>query len=105
MSKNLRSMYAMKKNIKTVDVIKAISKEQYHTFPDTHMVVCCMTLKNGYHVIGESYCVDPDLWDERISQHIAREDALNKVWTLEEYVMKDRIYREKNTTGVDYGRD
>jgi hypothetical protein len=86
----------MRKNLMNVDVIKAISKEQYHTFPDTHMVVCCMTLKNGYHVIGESYCVHPDLWDERVSQRVARGDALNKVWTLGEYAMKDRIYREKD---------
>ena len=86
----------MRKNIMNVDIIKAIKQEQYYTFPNTHVVVCCITLKNGYRVIGESYCVDPDLWDERISQHIARDNALNKVWTLVEYAMKERVMNAKD---------
>lgn len=86
----------MRKNIMNVDIIKAIKQEQYYTFPDTHVVVCCLSLQNGYHVIGKSYCVDPDLWDERISQHIAREDALNQVCTLYEYAMKERVMNAKD---------
>lgn len=86
----------MRKNIMTSDVIKAIKQEQYYTFPDTHIVVCCLSLRNGYHVIGKSYCVDPDLFDEQLSRHVAREEALNQVGTLEEYAMNVRVMHAKD---------
>lgn len=86
----------MRKNIMTLDVIKAIKQEQYYTFPDTHVVVCCLSLQNGYHIIGKSYCVDPDLFDEQLSRYVARDEALNQVWTLEEYAMKERVMNAKD---------
>jgi hypothetical protein len=86
----------MRKNIMTLDIIKAIKQEQYYTFPDTHVVVCCLSLQNGYHVIGKSYCADQDRFDEQLSRHVAREEALNQVWTLEEYAMKRRVINAKD---------
>lgn len=62
--------------------------EQYHVFPDTTMTVCCITLKNGFAVIGESACIDPKNFDDRVGREIARAKAIDKLWELEGYRIK-----------------
>lgn len=65
--------------------------EQYHVFPGTTMTVCALTLRNGYVVIGESAAASPQNFDEEIGRKIARENARNKIWALEGYLLKDRL--------------
>lgn len=62
--------------------------EQYHVFPGTTMTVCCLTLKSGFAVIGESACINPDDFDESVGQEIARANAIDKLWALEGYRLK-----------------
>lgn len=70
----------------------AIAKEQYHVFPDTTLTVCCLTLVNGFTVTGEAACADPDNFKERTGQHYARKDAMRKIWPLEGYLLRQRLY-------------
>ena len=68
--------------------------EQFHTFEGTTMTVCCLTLKNGANVIGESACVSPENFDAEIGRKIARENARNEIWKLEGYLLKQNLYKK-----------
>jgi hypothetical protein len=68
-----------------------IIDEAYHRFPYTTMTVCALTLRNGYVVIGESAAASFDNFDEAIGRRISRENARNKIWALEGYVLRERL--------------
>lgn len=76
----------------TPDHIDAtIADEAYHVFDGSQLTVCCMTLKNGFTVTGESACASPANFDAEIGKKIARSNARNKIWALEGYLLKQRI--------------
>lgn len=68
-----------------------IVNEQYHVFEDTTFTACLLTLKNGFTVLGESACASPENFDEEIGRKIARDNAKNKIWMLEGYLLKDKL--------------
>ncbi len=70
----------------------AIAGEAYHVFPGTTMTVCCLTLKNGFQVIGESAAASPENFNEEIGRKISRENARNKIWALEGYLLRNQLY-------------
>lgn len=70
----------------------AIAKEQYHVFEGSQLTVCCLTLQNGFTVVGESACASPANFNAELGQKIAREKARDKIWALEGYLLKDRLY-------------
>jgi hypothetical protein len=69
----------------------AIRSEQYHVFPGTTMTVCALTLRNGYIVTGESAAASPQNFDQAIGRKIARENARNKIWALEGYLLREKL--------------
>lgn len=69
----------------------AIASEQYHVFPDTTMTVCALTLRNGYIVTGESAAASPENFDKEIGRKIARDNARNKIWALEGYLLREKL--------------
>jgi hypothetical protein len=73
---------------------KVIVGEQYHVFEGTTLTVCVLTLRNGFTVTGESAAASPDNFDEEIGKKISRENARNKIWQLEGYLLKDRLYND-----------
>lgn len=68
-----------------------IVDEQYYVFPGTTFTCCLLTLKNGFNVAGESACVCPGNFDEKIGRDIAKENAKNKIWMLEGYLLKQKL--------------
>jgi hypothetical protein len=66
---------------------------QYHVFPGSCLTVCCLTLLNGFTVSGESACASPENFDEEIGQEIAYKNARDKIWALEGYLLKDRLFK------------
>jgi len=77
----------------TPDLIdECIRHEQYHVFRETTVTVCCLTLNNGYNVVGESAAASPENFDEEIGRKIARRNARDKIWSLEGYLLKQRLY-------------
>ena len=50
-----------------------------------------VTMKNGYEIIGASACVDPANFDAKIGQELALENAINKLWPLEAYLLQDKL--------------
>lgn len=69
-----------------------IVAEDYHVFPGTTLTVCVLTLENGFTVTGESACASPDNFDEGIGRGIARNNAREKVWLLEGYLLRQRLH-------------
>lgn len=70
---------------------ETIVSEQYHVFPGTTMTVAALTLRNGYIVTGESAAASPENFDQAIGRKIARENARNKIWGLEGYLLRDKL--------------
>lgn len=68
-----------------------IVTEQYHVFVGTVTTVCCLTLHNGYTVIGKSAPASPDNFDVVLGQKIAREDARRQIWALEGYRLRSHL--------------
>lgn len=59
------------------------------------LTFCVLMLENGFTVTGESACASPENFDPEIGRKIARENAVNKIWPLEGYLLKQRLYEEK----------
>jgi len=71
-----------------------IVSEQYHVFDGTTFTACLLSLKNGYTVLGESACASPENFNADLGRKIARENAKNKIWQLEGYLLKERLASE-----------
>ena len=69
----------------------AIVAEDYHVFSGTTLTVCALTLRNGYVVIGESAAASPANFNEELGRKIARDNARNKIWALEGYLLRERL--------------
>ncbi len=68
-----------------------ITGEDYHVFPGTTLTVCCLKLKNGFTVVGESAAASPQNFDQEIGRKIARDNARNKIWALEGYLLRSKL--------------
>jgi hypothetical protein len=77
--------------ITPADLDAAIVGEDYHRFPGTMLIVCALTLRNGFTVTGESACASPENFDEEIGRGIARRNAREKIWPLEGYRLKSEL--------------
>ena len=64
----------------------------FHVFKDSCLTVCCMTLQNGFTVTGESACASPENFDIELGEEIAYKNARDKIWMLEGYLLKQRLY-------------
>lgn len=76
----------------------------YHVFGSTQLTVCCMWLKNGFTVTGESACASPENFDAELGRKIAYENAKNKIWMLEGYLLKQKLF-EQAKKDSDYTMD
>jgi len=77
------------------DINNQIKKIQYHHFPDTNVVVCAITVTNGYVVLGDSSCVSSSNFDERLGQEIAFKNATDEIWNVEGYRLKQYLFDNK----------
>lgn len=53
---------------------------------------CVLVLKNGFTVTGDSACASPENFDAEIGRKTARNKAVSKIWELEGYLLKQRLY-------------
>ena len=72
-------------------VEEVIVSEDYHVFPGSTLTVCCLTLRNGFTVTGESACASPANFDAELGRRIARDNAKQKIWALEGYALRERL--------------
>ena len=71
-----------------------IASKAFHVFGDTCLTVCCLTLKNGFTVTGESACASPENFNAEIGQKISFENARSKIWMLEGYLLKQKLFED-----------
>ena len=62
------------------------------------ITLCIIILKNGFKVEGVSACVDPANYDEQKGKEFAYENAFEKLWQLEGYLLKEDMYQVQQTT-------
>lgn len=85
----------MSKNKLTLEEIQHTIKSVNYHHIGKKTTVCLITLKNGYEIVGTSGCVDPENYDAGIGEKIAYENAQNKIWELEGYVLQEKLFGER----------
>lgn len=71
-----------------------IVDEYYHIVPGTTLTICVLTLENGFTVTGESAAASIENFDENIGRNIAKGNARDKIFALEGYLLKQKLYEE-----------
>lgn len=55
------------------------------------LTLCVIQLRNGFTVTGESACASPANFDEELGRKIARQNAVNKIWPLLGFRLRDTL--------------
>ena len=55
------------------------------------LTLCVLVLKNGFTVTGESACASPENFDAEIGRKIARQNAVQKIWPLLGFRLRDKL--------------
>jgi len=55
------------------------------------LTFCVLVLRNGYTVTGHSACASPENFDSAIGRKIARANAVQQIWPLMGYELKQRL--------------
>jgi hypothetical protein len=82
---------------------EVISGEYYFTAADATkespqlpglelLTFCVLVLQNGFTVTGESSCASPENFDADLGRKIARQNAVNKIWPLEGYLLRQKLH-------------
>lgn len=58
------------------------------------VTICIIILENGFKVEGTSACVDPTRYNEEIGQQEAYKNAVEKIWELEGYALKQKLFED-----------
>jgi hypothetical protein len=64
------------------------------------LTFCVLVLQNGFTVTGESACASPENFDAEIGRKIARQNAEQKIWALEGYLLKQQLHASSQNTGT-----
>lgn len=57
------------------------------------LTFCVLVLRNGFTVTGESACASHENFDREIGRKIARENAVQKIWPLLGYQLKEQLFQ------------
>lgn len=71
-----------------------IVREEYYQVPDTMLIICTLVLKNGFTVTGEDACVSPENFIKEVGQQYAYQNAFNKLWPLEGYLLASKLHEQ-----------
>ena len=80
------------------DVLGKIKKTEHLILPDGRTTLCMLTLENGYTIRGESSCVCIENFNVALGEKYAFEDAVKKIWPLEGYLLKQKLYDDAHGT-------
>lgn len=59
--------------------------------PLSLLTFCVLVLRNGFTVTGESACASPENFNAEIGRKVARANAVQKIWPLMGYALKERL--------------
>jgi hypothetical protein len=60
------------------------------------LTFCVLVLRNGFTVTGESACASPENFDAELGRKIARQNAVNKIWPLLGFALKQSLHENAN---------
>ena len=78
--------------VTVTDLQAKVKSSTYTRLPDSTTTVCQITLENGYTLVGTSACVDPASFNQAMGEQIAYDNALQQLWALEGYLLKQRRF-------------
>ena len=55
------------------------------------LTFCVLVLRNEFTVTGESACASPENFDAELGRKIARQNAVQKLWPLMGYALKQKL--------------
>lgn len=58
------------------------------------LTICVLELRNGFTVTGESACASPENFNAEIGRKIARQKAVEKIWPLLGYALREKLSAE-----------
>jgi hypothetical protein len=62
------------------------------------LTFCVLVLRNGFTVTGESACASPENFNAELGRKIAYQNAVNKIWPLMGYALKDKLAQQQTPT-------
>jgi len=68
---------------------------KYHQVLGTTTTICSLVLMNGFVVNGESAAASLANFNEEIGKEIAYNNARDKIWMLEGYLLKQKLYEKE----------
>lgn len=88
-------------NAQTLSHHLGLVRVQHHDGEELHkpmetLTFCVLVLENGFTVTGESACASPENFDAEIGRKIAFENARNKIWQLEGYLLKENLHKQNS---------
>jgi hypothetical protein len=83
-----------KRTTVTLDhMLSKVTKTEYTLLPDTTTTICQLFINNGYVILGTSACVDKSKYNKMLGEKYAYEDAINKMWPLEGYLLAEELFK------------
>jgi len=62
----------------------------------SHVTICALVLRNGHKIIGiNTGPVSTDNFDPELGRKLARQNAIDQVWPLMGYALRDRLHQGK----------
>lgn len=58
------------------------------------LTLCILTLDNGWTTTGTSGAASPENFNAEVGRTYARDDAFKKLWPLEGYLLRERLWRQ-----------
>lgn len=80
-----------KKTSITKEKIDAVIASEEYVPIGKKTIICCLTLVNGFEIIGVSACVDPKNFDPETGKYWARREAIDQIWKLEGYLLASKL--------------
>ena len=85
----------MSLKVTSQEIESKIDEADYHRVGETTAIVCSLTLKSGFVVIGKAACISHDMFDEQVGYELAYQDAMSNLWELEAYRVKENAVMQK----------
>ena len=78
------------------DALRDSANEGRSVYPSSLdlLTFCVLVLKNGFTVTGKSACASPENFNAETGRKLARANAINELWPLLGYQLKQRLFEE-----------
>ena len=83
----------MPNKVSLSDMMAKIKSTTYTLLPNGKTTVCQLILENNFSVEGQSACVDIANYNKALGEKYAFENAIEKIWPLEGYLLAEKIYQ------------